>query len=531
MPVQARFRDLLLACDMDRNYSPIYDFMQVESRRMFFKKNKREMIEIIPEVIKHTYRNNINWLNNEKIQSLPGFIEAFKEGIYDIDPYKRGLFYGDFLLRINNPEVYDEELIDFFSKTELKPQDVLILIKDMCQENIKMASLFLSKIDLNVGPKMTMEIVDAINSGCRMGLSKSTAPLDENIETFMNNVDNLYTLYTKVEYEETKKKVMQRITDNIDEVIDKVGKYQVIGVIKHCQGEAREKAIKYAKDHFEEIVNAYPTNSLFDSLIKDFETIPELEQMRANYVNNNFDKLIEAVYYAMNDYDKEEVEKLQKNPDRDIIIDILKMVFKEVSENENVKFSDIKRIGRGGYTDVYQVGEKVIKVGRGRGQERFPNNPYIITPLLRKDFGFYSGKRYENAYIEVTERADILTDEEVSEEELYMLYSRMREIGLEWMDIEARNVGLLRRDNRIYWNEEINPSDEVLGLAPKVGAGVHLKKGDLVIIDADFIFEEGSIPDSFFNCFEDDEFTFMQTWTYYHERYNSEHYSKTTKSK
>ena len=263
---------------------------------------------------------------------------------------------------------------------------------------------------------------------------------------------------------------------------------------------------------------------MFDVIFKDIDGIPELEKKRDEYVNEHFKELVEGIYFSMNEISKEDARRLESNPDREVIIDILGMVFEEVCKNEGVNFSDIRRIGRGGFTDVYQVGEKVVKIGRGRGNSKFPNNPYIISPLMRKDFGFKNGKKYENAYVEVTERVDTLTEADVSEEELYQLYSRMREIGLEWMDIEARNVGLLRRDNRIYWSEDLDPTDEALGLAPRVGAGVHLKKGDLVILDADFIYEEGSVPEAYLNANEDEEFTFIRTWKEFNERYNKEHY-------
>ena len=59
------------------------------------------------------------------------------------------------------------------------------------------------------------------------------------------------------------------------------------------------------------------------------------------------------------------------------------------------------------------------------------------------------------------------------------------------MDVEKRNVGRLLRDNHIYWRNELPLTDQILGLDKYRGNEV-LKKGDLVILDNDMIFDEDS---------------------------------------
>ena len=520
MSLTSRFYDMLVECDMMRNYFPIFDFVRDESRKIYFEKEKREFVALIPEIVRH-----VNWLNNLRVKSYPGYNEALKEGLYSCDLYDNGLMYSAIFSRVEDKSFYDKELIEFLASRELDPADIIYMVKDMCMQNVEMASLFLKKLNIKMDSKMAMEIVDAINSGCAYGFVRGRPPLMENLDKFMDAVDNLVNLYMKVSVLEGKERIKGRIEERVDEVLPTVTPYQILKVVKICDDpEKKDKAVKYAVDHFDSIVNDYPPGYMFDVIFKDIDGIPELEKKRDEYVNEHFKELVEGIYFSMNEISKEDARRLESNPDREVIIDILGMVFEEVCKNEGVNFSDIRRIGRGGFTDVYQVGEKVVKIGRGRGNSKFPNNPYIISPLMRKDFGFKNGKKYENAYVEVTERVDTLTEADVSEEELYQLYSRMREIGLEWMDIEARNVGLLRRDNRIYWSEDLDPTDEALGLAPRVGAGVHLKKGDLVILDADFIYEEGSVPEAYLNANEDEEFTFIRTWKEFNERYNKEHY-------
>ena len=64
-------------------------------------------------------------------------------------------------------------------------------------------------------------------------------------------------------------------------------------------------------------------------------------------------------------------------------------------------------------------------------------------------------------------------------------------MGLIWTDIKSANIGRLLKDNKYYWNSELSDSSKARGLNEKVGE-VELKKGDLVLLDADWIFTEGS---------------------------------------
>ena len=153
----------------------------------------------------------------------------------------------------------------------------------------------------------------------------------------------------------------------------------------------------------------------------------------------------------------------------------------EVMKNENVKFSAIT-YNSGGFSRVLLIGDKVIKIG-DRVTKKFPNNPYIIAPLLRKKLEING----ESCFTEVTERVD--TDKQISREELYLLFKNLRNLGLVWTDIKETNVGRLRKDNIIHWQENLYPTDEILGLDTKRGQTL-LKAGDLVILDADFIYDE-----------------------------------------
>lgn len=155
---------------------------------------------------------------------------------------------------------------------------------------------------------------------------------------------------------------------------------------------------------------------------------------------------------------------------------------KDICKKEKVNISDIKRGVPGAYSNVFFIGNKVLKIGSPRGTLRFPNNPYILAPLLRQEVTLDCMKKT----FEVTEKVDT---KDIDEFEVYELYKNVRDLGLIWTDVRVSNVGRLLKDNVIHWPESIKPDDETLSLESKIGSGT-LKKGNLVIIDDDFIYKE-----------------------------------------
>ncbi len=196
-----------------------------------------------------------------------------------------------------------------------------------------------------------------------------------------------------------------------------------------------------------------------------------LSQVKS-YIDNNEEKAINSIF-CETDY----LVKI-KEP---TLKEIIKLIILDVMKNENVKFSDITYSG-GGFSRILLIGDKVIKLG-DRVTKSFPNNPYIIVPILRQEFSINN----EKCFAEVTERVD--TSIKPSKEELYQLYKNLRNLGLKWTDIREANVGRLKKRNIIHWKENLNPAEEVLGLGAKRGKLI-LEKGELVILDADFIYDE-----------------------------------------
>lgn len=208
------------------------------------------------------------------------------------------------------------------------------------------------------------------------------------------------------------------------------------------------------------------------SLMNFVKDNPSAYSKVKDYINNNPEKTINSIFCEIN----KRVEMKDTT-----LREVVKLIILDVLKNENVKLSDITYNG-GGLSRVLLIGNKVIKIGN-RDTKSFPNNPYIISPLLRKELK----SNGESCFVEVTERVD--TNNKVSKEELYQLFKNLRNLNLVWTDIKEGNVGRLKKENIIHWRQNLNPTDGVLGLDVKRGETI-LKEGDLVILDADFIYDE-----------------------------------------
>ena len=200
-----------------------------------------------------------------------------------------------------------------------------------------------------------------------------------------------------------------------------------------------------------------------------------------DYINNNPDKALDSLINR--------IYVLKTNTDT--IKEIVKMVIKDVIDNEKIKYSDITSNKAGAFSSIIMIGDKVIKIGLDRATKNFPNNPYVIKPLLRKTLK----DKDKELFIEVTERVipfevDAYKENPELKEELYELYKKVRNSGLIWTDVRMDNVGRLLKDNDgIYWKDPIEPSDEILEYDGRID-GKPLKKGELVILDADHIHSE-----------------------------------------
>lgn len=184
-----------------------------------------------------------------------------------------------------------------------------------------------------------------------------------------------------------------------------------------------------------------------------------------------------------------------------LLKEIFYLIIKEISKNEKTPIYNLQLIGQGQFSDVYLLNNKIIKLGTTRLTTTFPNNPYIIKPLLRKKFPI--DDQNNSLFIEVCEK--IKTDC-CEFEDVKKLYNKLRTLGLVWMDPKKSNIGKLINDNQIYWQKNLKPCDKALLLDTYRGTD-KLKAGDAIICDADYIYDENN-PKVDFNRVRDFELSY-----------------------
>ena len=194
------------------------------------------------------------------------------------------------------------------------------------------------------------------------------------------------------------------------------------------------------------------------------------------------------------------------NIEEEKIIDYLKHLLNEVLKYEHKKYHDIKMLTPGAYSTVYQIGNKVLKIGSKRKTFKIRNDKRLLQPLLREEINSIINKAKVLFCIELEQAVDT---KNINKEDVYLVYKDLRDRNIYWIDARENNVGRLIKDNKpYYWGISkvsknalgfLNDNDEVL------------KKGDLVVIDSDYIYTEEeydnnkesiNIPNSYFVEFE-----------------------------
>ena len=240
--------------------------------------------------------------------------------------------------------------------------------------------------------------------------------------------------------------------------------------------------------HIDTILEHIPSDKLFylKDIVKNDKDVYRrvIDTIRFHY-KKNIKTLIKSMYMRVvitHSY-YHDLSYIQGKEFQDIL-EIIYLIIEDVCKNEDVDISSVENTGTGSYSSVLLIGSKVVKIGLSRITPSFPNNPYVNAMLLRKEFPI---NKSESIFVEVNEKVD--SKDSISDEELYQLYKKLRDIHLFWLDVAKRNVGRLLKDNKVYWRFPLPLTEEVLGLQSFRGNET-LKKGDIVILDNDVIYDE-----------------------------------------
>ena len=167
----------------------------------------------------------------------------------------------------------------------------------------------------------------------------------------------------------------------------------------------------------------------------------------------------------------------------DSLYDTLIRLIDEVLEHEGLEYIDIRLLKGGAYSEVLQIGDKILKLGKSRSCYQIPYDETILQPIIRFDLSKISTLPL---VLEVME--NVSTDVHLSKDELYSFYFKLRERGIVFADIKNENLGILLKDNLIHWNKSISSDNKDKGID---GENLSiLKKGSIVILDTDYLYTE-----------------------------------------
>lgn len=385
----------------------------------------------------------------------------------NINIYHQEFFYGlsNFILKkLSNPLFKNKNakiIADNFDKIlpyiVMSNIDILFLHADLLIEQPNFKDKFVEGLKKYPYPTEVYELIRNISSCFYENNNKFDNFIDSKIldglaSLDLNSISYIY-LFDRLNYEKQGDFLRLLINNKCDFPL----KIDYKGDNKKIIYDNLDYFINNHKNIFE-LLDLVKENSYYYSKVKE-------------YIDNNKEKVINSIFENIS-------YNMLNNPK---IKEIVKLIILDVLKNENIKLSNIT-FDKGSFSQVLLIGDKVIKLGN-RATKEIKSNPYIIKPLLRREIKIDG----ETCFIEVTERVETNIDK--NEEELYKLFKNLRDLGLVWTDVEYRNVGRLKKKNIIHWQEKLEPSDKTLCLRENSCKKI-LEEGSLVILDADFIYEE-----------------------------------------
>ena len=212
----------------------------------------------------------------------------------------------------------------------------------------------------------------------------------------------------------------------------------------------------------------------------------QFEKKLGREIDDWKDRLLQENKLEMAEYILNSAEVYLSQQQREEYAETLSIMIDELLQSENCKYSDINYVTSGGYSQVYQIGNKILKVGNPRATYNIPNHRRILQPLTR--INFLSKGNNSTICVEIQDKVNL--SKKISKKELYNIYKELREAGIMWNDAREANVGRLQRDNVPTLNgENMDVAPNSVGFINGKNES-DLSEGDWVIIDTDFIYRE-----------------------------------------
>ena len=247
--------------------------------------------------------------------------------------------------------------------------------------------------------------------------------------------------------------------------------------------------IEFIENNIDQIVSNINPTHLFEAT-KSMKGISENidnilnEQLEKNKSEVIFSILDESTKYRPTEIEDKREEMLSG------YVKTLEIMFDEVLTSEDKRMIDINEVKGGAYSSVYEIGDKILKVGGTRATYNIPNHRRILQPLTRIELIDEKDRRALGC-VEITNKVERNLDrDEEDEEKLYSIWKELREDGIIWTDIKSANIGKLKESNKPTLNNE-----EMYVAPNSVGFDRELEEEPLgseewVIIDTDYIYSK-----------------------------------------
>lgn len=214
-----------------------------------------------------------------------------------------------------------------------------------------------------------------------------------------------------------------------------------------------------------------------------------LDRIINNQIQKNSKLFVRSLWHGIEWEEGKTWEDEFEEKEKEECINSLDYVLREVLTETNRNYTDIEYINEGSYAVAYRIGNRVLKLGDEFAKYKIPNHRRILQPVARANYTLED--RRVMAFFEVTSYVDInFSEEERDEEKLYEIYKELRDSGIVWLDAKWSNVGKLLDENKTTWKgKDVKIAPNSVGFSESY-KGEPLKKGELVVIDLDFLFGE-----------------------------------------
>ncbi len=237
--------------------------------------------------------------------------------------------------------------------------------------------------------------------------------------------------------------------------------------------------------------NPYANKEIFDGLYVKTGLIENIKQKMLNNLEFDFEKRDDFIrkYNEKNtkiNYDDlflSEKQKKEFNYFFEFLIKELKQYCKRNGLDSKLKF-----INTGTTSIVYEIGDKIIKIGKPRRNKIIPYCEFLLQPIINRDFEFDGYP----IHIEVTQKVNTfqnikdIKDFSQMESIINEFQENLRNIGLETTDLHSGNIGILICDNRIHYDSIEFDTGNVFATSIMYNNNKRsFQKGELVLLDLD----------------------------------------------